>query len=368
MLIKLPFYFKAVIILIGLVLLFYILSQAWHIIVIFSLSAMLSILLLPLNNFLEGIKFPRIAAIIICLIVVTAIIGLLGFFIYSQLVRFVEDLNLVTERLTQLVHESADFFESHFGIEKSKHEQWVRESVEGSLKKGSSVFVAALSLTTTAVSILGLLPVFTFFLLYYRNFYREFALMIFNFKRHEKVLFVIDKIESVVQSYLVGVLIVTSIISAMNVTGLTILGVRYAFFFGVLAGILNIIPYIGVFIGSSLPIVYTYLVEGSALKAGGVMILMWAIQFTEGHFITPNIVGSKVSLNPFAAILALIIGGQLWGPVGMILFIPYTAVLKVICDNMEDLQPYGFLLGNPEQEKKKKKSIQKEDKGTSSPL
>jgi predicted PurR-regulated permease PerM len=360
MLIKLPFYFKAVIILIGLVLLFYILSQAWHIIVVFSLSAMLSILLLPLNNFLERLKIPRLAAIIICLIVVTAFIGLIGFFIYSQLVRFVDDLNMVTHRLTQLIHQSASFFETHFGVEKSKHEQWVKDSIESSLRKGSSLFAAALSLTTTAVSVLGLLPVFTFFLLYYRDFYREFLLRVFNFKRHNKVLFVVDKIESVVQSYLVGVLIVTSIISAMNVIGLTILGVRYAFFFGVFAGILNIIPYIGVFIGSSLPIVYTYIAEGSALKAGGVLILMWAIQFTEGHFITPNIVGSKVSLNPFAAILALIVGGQLWGPIGMILFIPYTAVLKVICDNIEDLQPYGFLLGNPDQEKKRKRSIFKE--------
>jgi predicted PurR-regulated permease PerM len=320
---------------------------------------MLSILLLPLNNFLERLKIPRLTAIIISLIVVTAVLGLVGFFIYSQMVKFIADLDMLTERLTDLFHQSSDFFQRHLGVEKAKHEQWVKDSFESSLKKGSSVFVAALSFTTTTVSILGLLPVFTFFLLYYRDFYRKFVLMVFNFKRHDKVLFVIDKIESVVQSYLVGVLIVTSIISAMNVIGLTILGVRYAFFFGVLAGILNIIPYVGVFIGSALPIIYTFIVEGSALKAGGVMLLMWAIQFTEGHFITPNIVGSKVSLNPFAAILALIIGGQLWGPIGMILFIPYTAVLKVICDNIEDLQPYGFLLGNPEHHKSKRTPILK---------
>jgi predicted PurR-regulated permease PerM len=353
MLVKFPFYLKAIMILFGLVLLFFVLSEAWFIIVIFSLSALLSILLLPLNNFLERIRLPRFAAVIISLIVVTAVIGLIGFFIYSQLLRFVEDLDMITERLTQLSHKSADFFESHFGIEKRRHEQWVRDTVESSLKKGSSVLVAAISLTTTAVSILGLLPVFTFFMLYYRDFYRRFALKIFEYGRHEKVLFVIDRIETVVQNYLVGILMVTTIISFMNVVGLTLLGVRFAFFFGVLAGMLNIIPYIGVFIGSSLPIVYTYIVGGSLWQAGGVMILMWAIQFTEGHFITPNIVGSKVSLNPFAAILALIIGGQLWGPMGMILFIPYTAVLKVICDNIEALQPYGFLLGDPEKGNKK---------------
>ncbi|HXA00559.1 MAG TPA: AI-2E family transporter [Cytophagaceae bacterium] len=354
MLIRFPLYFKIVMLLLGIFLFFYCLDIAKHIFVIISLAALFSILLLPLNNWLEKLKIPRLPAIIICLILVTLILVLLGFFIYSQIIKFIEDFDLIIQRLTELMHRSADFF-ADFGVDKKRHEAWIKESVSGTLKKGSSVLMAAISFTTTTVSIVGLLPIFIFFMLYYRDFYKEFLLKIFHNESHPQVNIMVNKIENVVQNYLVGVLIVTTIISVMNIVGLSLLGVKYAFFFGVLAGILNIIPYVGVLIGSSLPILYTYITGGSLWQTLGVLIVMWAIQFIEGHFITPNVVGSRVSLNPFAAIIALIVGGQLWGPVGMILFIPFTAVLKVICDSVESLEPYGFLLGNPAKNQKSKK-------------
>jgi predicted PurR-regulated permease PerM len=354
MLIRFPLYFKLILLLLGITLFFFCLNVAKHILVVFSLAGLFSVLLLPLNKWLEKIRIPRLTAIIICLIVVTFVLFLLGFFIYSQLVRFIQDFDQIIQRLTDLIHRSGDFFASHFGVDKDKHEEWIRESVSGSLKKGSVVAMAAISFTTSTVSILGLLPVFIFFMLYYRDFYKEFLVRLFQNGSHTRVKLIVDKIEHVVQNYLLGVLMVTTIISVLNIVGLSLLGVKYAFFFGVLAGILNIIPYIGVFIGSSLPILYTYITGGSTWQVLGVVIVMWAIQFTEGHFITPNIVGSRVSLNPFAAIIALIIGGQIWGPVGMVLFIPYMAVLKVVCDSIEPLQPYGFLLGNPGQTQKSK--------------
>jgi predicted PurR-regulated permease PerM len=354
MLIRFPLYFKIVVLLLGIFLFFYCLEIAKHIFVVFSLAALISILLLPLNTWLEKLKIPRLPAIVICLILVTLVLLLLGFFIYSQMIKFVEDSGLIIQRLTELLHRVSDFFADTFGLDKKKNELWIRESLSGSLKRGGSL-IAAISFTTSTISIVGLLPIFIFFMLYYRDFYEQFLLKIFQNESHPQVKITVDKIENVIQNYLVGVLMVTTIISVMNITGLTLLGVKYAFFFGLLAGILNIIPYVGVLIGSSLPVLYTYIAEGSLWHTLGVVIVMWAIQFVEGHFITPNIVGSRVSLNPFAAIIALIIGGQLWGPIGMILFIPYTAVLKVICDSVEPLEPYGFLLGNPGRTQKTKK-------------
>jgi predicted PurR-regulated permease PerM len=89
------------------------------------------------------------------------------------------------------------------------------------------------------------------------------------------------------------------------------------------------------------------LTKDSIWYAVGVAGAFTVVQFLEGNFITPNIVGSKVSVNPLAAIIALILGGMLWGPAGMILSIPFTAILKVILDNIEPLEPFGFLLGEP---------------------
>ncbi|WP_368045542.1 AI-2E family transporter [Hymenobacter sp. BT770] len=70
------------------------------------------------------------------------------------------------------------------------------------------------------------------------------------------------------------------------------------------------------------------------------------VQFLEGNFITPMITGSKVSINPMAAIVALILGGELWGTPGMILSIPLVAVLKVVFDSNKTTEPWGFLLGD----------------------
>ena len=160
--------------------------------------------------------------------------------------------------------------------------------------------------------------------------------------------------ENVVRGYIVGLFMVIVIVGALNTIGLAIIGIEYALFFGVLAALLTIIPYLGIFIGSLLPIVYALLTKDSLWYPLGVAAVFWCVQFIEGNFITPNVVGNKVSLNPFAAIIALFVGGAVWGPAGMILFIPYLALLKVVFDVIEPLEPYGFLLGNPESARQSK--------------
>src|SRR5690606_4568001 len=193
-----------------------------------------------------------------------------------------------------------------------------------------------------------------FFLLYYSSFFKEFLHRLVRPEGHEKLNYVFVQGERVVRSYILGLFIVIVIVGTLNTIGLAILGVDYALFFGVLAALLTIIPYLGIFIGSLLPILYALLTKDSLWYPVGVAAVFWFVQFIEGNFITPNVVGNKVSLNPFAAIIALFVGGAVWGPAGMILFIPYLALLKVIFDVIEPLAPYGFLLGNPEEKRDSK--------------
>ncbi len=157
----------------------------------------------------------------------------------------------------------------------------------------------------------------------------------------------------VAQDYITGLFMVMAIVGALNSIGLFILGIKYALFFGLLASILTIIPYIGIFIGSLLPMAFALVTKDSAWYAVGVAAFFWVVQFLEGNFITPNIIGNKVSINPFAAILALFIGAEVWGAAGMILFIPFLAILKVLFDAVEPLQPFGFLIGDPHASDKK---------------
>ena len=177
-----------------------------------------------------------------------------------------------------------------------------------------------------------------------------FLYRLFNPEHHTEVGTTVLKIEKVVRSYILGLFTVILIIAVLNTVGLMLLGIQHAMFFGALAAVLTIIPYIGIFIGSLLPIVFALVTKDSLWYPLGVALIFWAVQFLEGNFITPNIIGGRVSINPFAAILALFFGGMIWGAIGMILSIPVLAILKVIFDTIEPLRPYGFLLGNPPDE------------------
>lgn len=165
------------------------------------------------------------------------------------------------------------------------------------------------------------------------------------------------RIQSVVQNYIVGLATVIAIIGILNSIGLFALGIKYALFFGLFGALLNVVPYVGVLLGGLLPTVYALITKDSVWYPIGVIGIYWIVQILEANFITPNIVGSKVSLNPFAAIVAILVGEQVWGIAGMILAIPLLAICKVIFDIIEPLKPIGFVLGEPGSEKEKSKSL-----------
>ena len=149
-----------------------------------------------------------------------------------------------------------------------------------------------------------------------------------------------------VQAYISGLFKVIVIVSILNGIGLLVLGVKFAIFFAIFASVLAVIPYIGIMIGATIPAIITLVETGSPVQAALVIGVFLVVQFLEGNFITPMITGSQVSINPLAAILALILGGELWGTPGMILSIPLIAVAKVVLDANKSTEPWGFLLGD----------------------
>jgi predicted PurR-regulated permease PerM len=156
---------------------------------------------------------------------------------------------------------------------------------------------------------------------------------------------VVKKVTLVSQKYLIGIFLDVLILSVLNSTGFLILGLPHAILFGVFASILNIIPYIGVLIGSTLPILMAFLTKDEMSYPLAVAGICFFVQFLDNNFITPYVVGSSVSINPLTAIFVLIASALIWGIPGMVLCIPLTGMAKVVCDNVESMKPYGFLLG-----------------------
>jgi predicted PurR-regulated permease PerM len=155
-----------------------------------------------------------------------------------------------------------------------------------------------------------------------------------------------EDVQGVIQRYIIGMLTVMLILAFLNTAGLWLVGLDHAMFFGGFAAFLALIPYLGIILGALPPVLFALLMYDSLLYAAGVIVVFGTIQFLEGNFITPNVMSSQVSINPLAAMLALFIGGQLWGIAGMILFIPLTGIMKVVFDRVDALNPYGYLLGN----------------------
>ena len=191
-----------------------------------------------------------------------------------------------------------------------------------------------------------LLPVYLFLLLFYKNLLLEFIRKLFKEDHHQTVFEILFNSKKIIQSYLIGLLVEATIIATLNSLGLIILGIDYAIILGITGALLNVIPYIGGVIAIALPMIIALVTKDSSSSALLVLLVYLFIQFIDNHFIIPRVVAARVKINALISIIAVLVGGALWGIPGMFLSIPLTAIVKVICDYIEPLKPFGFLLGN----------------------
>ena len=353
--IKLPKYFKVVVLLLGVILLIWLLQLFKSIFVPLAFSMLFSLLLLPLNRDLEKARVPRPLAIIISIILVVTVLGLLIWFLSSQLLSLTSELDTISSNISDLVMRVQGFLYEKFGIQPRNRTDLIRNMV-GSLQDTAANFLGStISVTTGLLAALTLVPIYVFCLLYYRDHLEQFLFKLISKDRRGGMIHTITEIQHVVQNYISGLMIVIVVVSLLNSAGLLLLGVKYALFFGVFASVLTIIPYIGIMIGSLMPALITLATTGHLIDAVLVVGVFAFVQFLEGNFITPFIVGSKVSINPFAAIVALLVGGEIWGAAGMIIALPVIATLKVIFDAYPPLEPLGFLLADIDDVKPKKR-------------
>ncbi|RNI27614.1 AI-2E family transporter [Rufibacter immobilis] len=356
--IKLPSYFKYTVILLGLFLLLHFLQTFSPVLIPICFAGLFALLLLPMTRGMEK-RLPRALAIVISLVIVILILGLLIWFLSAQISNFSSELSEINSKLSLLLAKFQTFLFERFGIKPTNKSEFLQKALGNVTQTGTAFLGSTISLTTGALTVLSLIPIYVFCMLYYRDHLRQFMFQFITRDRREPLMETVDNIQRVVQGYLSGLLIVIVVVSILNSVGLLIMGVEYAIFFGVLASILTVIPYIGILIGAMLPAMFVLVNTGSAAQMLIVIGIFGFVQFLEGNFITPYVVGSKVSINPFAAIVALILGGEIWGAPGMILSIPIIAILKVIFDAYGPLQPFGFLLNDVQQESKKNRLLTK---------
>lgn len=326
------------------------------------MGVLFSYLLFPISNLLEKKRIPRPLAIIISILFGISVIGGILFFLYNRVTFFLADLQSIKENASVSLEIIQNKVETIFGVSVGSQKQWMRDNINKLLETGAGNIQSALSATTSTIFAFGILPVYVFFMTFYRNKFRNFVLMVTLPGKHEATKKVMDQISDVTRKYVGGIVAVVLILCVLNSFGLWIVGIKYAIMFGILSALMNLIPYFGTLIGATIPLTFT-LLSGTPEKAIGVLILFIIIQFTENNILTPNITGGSVQINPFFTIIGIVFGGMLWGIPGMLVAVPLLGTLKIIFENVNTLHPYAFLMGvsGPRKYIKIKKSPKREE-------
>ena len=356
--IQLPPYAKLTCVLLSLVIVVYGLHTLQGVLIPLVFAILFAVLLFPLTQRLENWRIPRILAVIICLILTLAVIVGILYAVSLQISSFAEVIPQLIERGNKYLGQMQTYADEQFNIDRQRQVSEVRKYLNQALAEGGAILTSTLLATTSTLTDIFLVLLFIFFFLLYRDFFRSFFYKAFSETRRSKIDSVMQAIYTVVKDYLAGLVLVILIIGTLMTVGLLILGIDYAVFFGFFGACLVLIPYFGISLGSLLPAAYALVTEDNPLKALGVIGIFLFVQTIEGNFITPYIVGSKVSINPLAAIIVLILWENVWGFAGLILALPMTAILKVIFDAIDSLKPYGFLIGEAEKPRPPIKNLQ----------
>lgn len=289
---------------------------------------------------------PRVLGILATFIVGIAIIGGIGYTIGFAVNDFADNIPTYRQNVDTNILATKNLFSDKFAWGAIKTDALLQDTLDIS-SWGGAVAKNALRATGNAFATIGLTIVLSFFMLLYRERIKKFFTLVADKNHQEEIGVVAHKSFKVLPNYILGLMLVIVIMTGLNTFGFWLIGIPSPLFWGIMVSLLNIIPYVGTLIGFGGVTLFALLVSGPTTALFAVIMFL-IIQFVDNNFLTPKITGGQISINPLAAIISIIIWGMIWGVVGMILALPILGLIKIICDTIPQLQPFGYLLGDRE--------------------
>ncbi len=309
-----------------------------------TIAGVLATVLLPLSRWLEKYSVPRILAAIICVLLMlmffAGLLALLGW----QVSLLTTDLPLIQEKAGRFLTNAQQFIQEHFYITLREQKEMLKNQQDTITGFISSLAGSVSSVFSNSVLIL----VYVALLLFYRSHIKEFLLKLSPQNQRIEMEKIIFHSTNVTQQYLIGLAKMIACLWIMYGIGFSVLGVKNAVFFAILCGVLEIVPFIGNITGTTITVLVAAMNGGSYPMLGGIIVTYGVVQLIQGWILEPLIVGPQVKINPMFTIIALVVGEILWGIPGIIVAIPLIAMLKVFCDHIDSLKPYGFLIAEVE--------------------
>ncbi|MGE0771914.1 MAG: AI-2E family transporter [Cyclobacteriaceae bacterium] len=310
-----------------------------------SFSLLISFILQPICGWLEKKGLSRLAAIITSMTVLSVLmIGLVALLI-QQLVAFAVDWPQIRLKLIDAMDAvSLQLLES-FNISKEQQNVWLKQLIDQSGGNLFQIIGNLISSYSFAMVLLILIPILSSLMLFYRHRLVKALYMLFPVESRVGIRDILNSTIKAYYNFIKGMGIVYLVVGILNSIGLLILGIPHAIFFGFVVAVLTFIPYIGIVVGSLLPISMAWITYNSVWYPIGVILIFAFVQYLEANIIFPLAVSNRLQINALATIVAILLGGLLWGVAGMILFVPFLAIIKLITDHSPQLKTWSTLLG-----------------------
>jgi len=361
--IRFPFYVRLAFMLISLIGITYILYMGSSVLTPVLMAFLIAVLLLPIVNFLNvKLRFPNVlASSIAVFFFVSIIIGILVFLSY-EISDIADDFAAIRKNINLLIVDIQKYIRANFHVSIWEQRKYMEEVTEDSVEKGKETIGTALISVTDTLLDLVLIPIYTFLILIYRTHFKLFLAKLFKKEYHANLQEILAQIKASVRSYLSGLIFEMIAVSALTSLGLYLIGVKYAILLGVITGILNLVPYVGILVAGGLTILASLTGTPEASMIIGVIVVNILVQIIDNNILVPLIINTKVQINAFVSIVGIIIGGQIAGIAGMFLAIPILAILKIVFDRIESAEPWGYLMGDnmPKTFKWRKTKVTKE--------
>jgi predicted PurR-regulated permease PerM len=308
-------------------------------------SILLSFTLSPLVQAFEYLHIPRALSALISVVLLLVVLYGITITSYNEAIIFADNLPKYSQKIGSILK---PFRQQAEKIEKTgeavaaadnKNVVQVRE-----VSSWTDVLTHGVGTVTESLLAASFVPFLTYFLLTWQSHARSATVMLFPLHYRHTAFVTLGLIGKMLQSFIVGNFLIGVLISGVSVAVFGLLHVPFFYFVGVLSGFLSLVPYLGIVVAMVPPI----LVGFGQLEAGDLFIVVVsvvAMHLIALNVLYPKLLGSRLRINPLAVTLALLFWGAVWGAVGLLLAIPITGALKIICDHVESLKPYADWLG-----------------------
>ena len=332
--------------LLGIVLLGYLIVIGREIIMPVLMAFFISIMLLPVYNFFKRRKIPNALAIFLSILLIAIAVAGVVWFFSSQVSSLIADFPEIKKNVWKHLNSISRWINEISDFSTQEQVKLLDEQANKLLNFGGNLLTGAAGSVTSTLIFVGLLPIYIYLILFYKNLLVRFVFLWFPEENHAKVREAMLETKVIIKSYLLGLLIQITYITVLLGGILLLIGIKHALLIAVIFAFLNLIPYVGALIGNVIGVLLTLTSSDELWPILAVLGTIAFVQFLDNNILMPRIVGSKVKINALAAILGVFIGGSIGGISGMFLSLPLIAIVKVTFDRSTIFKHWGVLLGD----------------------